>query len=73
MNCKNCGTELSEGSKFCSNCGCRIEIECTDEKNVFKEQGADDTIKLGEKEPVNSEIINDNSNIKGEKSSNVDS
>ena len=38
MNCKNCGTELSEGSKFCSNCGCRIEIECTDEKNVFKEQ-----------------------------------
>lgn len=50
MNCKNCGTELSEGSKFCSNCGCRIEIECTDEKNVFKEQGADDTIKLGEKE-----------------------
>lgn len=73
MNCKNCGTELSEGSKFCSNCGCRIEIECTEEKNVFKEQGADDTIKLGEKEPVDSEIINDNSNIKGEKSSNVDS
>lgn len=73
MNCKNCGTELSEGSKFCSNCGCRIEIKYPDEKNVFEEQGADDTIKLGEKELIDSKIINDDSNIKGEKSSNVDS
>ena len=26
MNCKNCGAEIVDGQKFCSNCGARVEI-----------------------------------------------
>lgn len=24
MFCKNCGTQISEGTKFCPNCGCNV-------------------------------------------------
>ena len=27
MFCRNCGLELSEDSKFCSRCGCKVEVE----------------------------------------------
>ena len=34
--CKNCGESLSEGAKFCSNCGTKIvTIENTEKKNKF--------------------------------------
>lgn len=35
-NCKNCGEELDESSKFCSNCGTKVEInEGVEKKNKF--------------------------------------
>ena len=30
MKCKNCGNEVTQGSKFCGKCGTKIENETTD-------------------------------------------
>ncbi len=30
MKCKNCGNEVTPGSKFCGKCGTKIENETTD-------------------------------------------
>ena len=34
MKCKNCGNEISEEAKFCSNCGTRISNNNPDEEKI---------------------------------------
>ncbi|MBQ9805071.1 MAG: DUF4190 domain-containing protein [Clostridia bacterium] len=40
MNCKNCGTELSEGTPFCTSCGTPTEEEPTVQKTSVAEKDA---------------------------------
>ncbi|QEK11058.1 zinc ribbon domain-containing protein [Crassaminicella thermophila] len=41
MKCKQCGYEVSEGAKFCSNCGSKIEIQETLKKEDIEKNHAD--------------------------------
>lgn len=34
MKCKNCGFEIGEGKKFCTNCGTKVETDKIEEKRV---------------------------------------
>ncbi len=36
MYCRNCGKEVEEGKKFCSECGTRIEVVANDQNNVVE-------------------------------------
>lgn len=40
MKCRKCGAEVSEGAKFCENCGARVEAEVNETPVVNKETAA---------------------------------
>ena len=45
MICKNCGTELQETSKFCFNCGSKVEYESSTENISTKENSTQKGLK----------------------------
>ncbi len=57
MKCKNCGFLIKEDKKFCTNCGCKIEIDLeqisedikTTEVNQNKTSSLNEVIKIIEK------------------------
>ncbi|MBO4678764.1 MAG: zinc-ribbon domain-containing protein [Lachnospiraceae bacterium] len=40
MKCRNCGAEVSEGAKFCENCGARVEAEVNETFSPIPEEPA---------------------------------
>ncbi|WP_443717074.1 zinc-ribbon domain-containing protein, partial [Ruminococcus sp.] len=42
MFCKNCGTELADGTKFCKNCGTKVESNNAPEQNQPEETAKPD-------------------------------
>lgn len=51
MKCKQCGAEVSEGARFCENCGARVEAEVS-ETPVVNEAVAAEEVKETVKEEV---------------------
>ena len=45
MKCKNCGFQIKENKKFCTNCGLKIEINLEESKNQINNEKAKDKIK----------------------------
>ena len=48
MFCKNCGTELADGSKFCKNCGVKIESEKNSDINKSEDVKKQDAVNMDE-------------------------
>lgn len=62
MNCKNCGLEFAEGTKFCPECGTKVQIEETSTVEIENEDVAEENDIVNQTQDGISE--NNNSNDK---------
>lgn len=66
MKCKVCGSDVKDGSKFCENCGAKIEEEIVNvapasSETINTEENVPEDVVSSEKlERVDGEIVNDN-------------
>lgn len=57
MTCKHCGAEIAEGSKFCENCGNKIEAVVTETVEEVVEDTVKETEGYKEPERVEAEVV----------------
>ena len=60
MFCKNCGHEISDAAKFCSNCGTKVEVDEDIVVPVAVVDKAEEEVNESEVETNNEESVNEN-------------